>query len=670
MKTPEQFFCEQLALWPMARKNYEALEQAESRPTGFGEVRAQFNPARAVSTGAKTDAETIKKRPCFLCAGNRPAEQIADSRFPGYDLLVNPFPIFRRHFTIASKSHEPQRIAGYGGDMFAMAEELPGFAVFYNGPRCGASAPDHRHFQAVPDTLPIMSKPAYDWFTTLRFTAASAEEARQKLDEALTQTAKLPGQPSPESGEEPMVNVLAGKGAGAAVEFTVIPRKAHRPSCYGTGQGQMLVSPASVDLGGLLITPRRCDFEALNPQIVRRIFSEVCYPAEPLVTVGIIENAAEIPFELHGPFRRKEDTAGNLTFIPERPDCRFTLRDVEIGKGFHWQRTEPQTFAGELTLLKSPEGITAINTVPVEEYLKSVISSEMSATSSETLLEAHAIVSRSWLLAMLGRTGGEALHHAEFESPEGYPETVLWFDREEHTRFDVCADDHCQRYQGITRQTSEAVARAVDKTRGMVITYGGKICDARFSKCCGGITEEFSACWDSNENHPYLTSHPDNLGGDDFCSTADPAILRQVLNSYDREQPDFYRWEVILKAATLPELLKEKTGVDFGKILSLKPLTRGKSGRITRLLIEGEKCSRVIGKELAIRKALSPSCLKSSAFEVEALPGGDFRLKGRGWGHGVGMCQIGAAVMSETGYTPKQIIAHYFPGTEITRLYD
>lgn len=388
---------------------------------------------------------------------------------------------------------------------------------------------------------------------------------------------------------------------------------------------------------------------------------------EPVISVGIM-SAPRIRFELSGIFDMSADSDGDLTYTPRTPECRFTLPDVTIGKGFHWQRNEPQRFAGALKIISDGGMQTAVNIIGLEEYLKSVISSEMSAQASAPLLEAHAIVSRSWLLAMLARRGGNDINRIEL--PGAVPETIVWHDRAEHRLFDVCADDHCQRYQGVTRQTTPAVAAGVEATRGMVLTHAGEICDARFSKCCGGVTEEFQTCWEDAPK-PYLASLPDRAEGDDrdFCDTTDARLISQVLNSYDREHPGFYRWEAVLDADTLPALLLCKTGLDFGRIKALRPLSRGKSGRISRLLIEGERHSHIIGKELEIRLALSESCLRSSAFDVEPLPDGGFRLRGRGWGHGVGMCQIGAAVMGDRGYTARQIVAHYFPNTEITTLY-
>ena len=668
----DTFLAAQLAAWPLAKGNFDALEAVAVRRCGPAGMRVQFNPARAVSTGAKIDAGSIKKRPCFLCAANRPAEQYVGAHPCGYELLVNPFPIFSRHFTIAAPLHVPQMIEGRAGDLCRIAREMPGYAVFYNGARCGASAPDHFHFQAVPaDELPFLSARSFP-FKVFRFVVASEGDADRALAEIFHLVRRLPGQPAE---GEPMVNILAVADGKGDTEFTVIPRRAHRPDFYGTGEGQMLVSPASVDLAGVLILPREQDFNNIDEDIITRLFSQVCYPdagqvphREPLLHVGIMEGD-RIDFTLDGDFRGETAPDGTVTYIPTGNEAAFTLHDVVIGKGFHWERTEAQTFRGALQLKPLPSGATlAINMISLEEYLKSVISSEMSAGASPNLLRAHAIVSRSWLLAMLGRGGGKEINRRVIP---GDPEEIIsWHDRAEHTLFDVCADDHCQRYQGITRQTSPAVAEAVEATRGQVLMMGGRICDARFSKCCGGVTEEFGACWD-DEPHPYLQAVSDRDPGDktDFCDTTDERIITQVLNSYDRERSDFYRWTVRLDAETLPGVLLSKTGIDFGKIEELRPLTRGKSGRVTRLLIRGERRSVILGKELEIRLALSESCLRSSAFDIVPENGG-FRLEGRGWGHGVGMCQIGAAVMGERGYSHTAILGHYYPGAKITKIYD
>ena len=355
----------------------------------------------------------------------------------------------------------------------------------------------------------------------------------------------------------------------------------------------------------------------------------------------------------------------------------FELHDVTIGVNFHWERRENQRFAGALRLVpdRAQGNVVAINVIGIEEYLKSVISSEMSADASAALLRAHAVVSRSWLLRQLHDRGKHTCQQAtEWRCTEidgaTVGELVRWYDREDHTLFDVCADDHCQRYQGITRQTSPAVAEAVEATRGVVLTHGGEVCDARFSKCCGGMSERFGCCWE-DAPHPYLEPVADtDASGRCFCDTHDDTILKSVLNNYDRETTDFFRWEVTYGADELSELLRVRSGFDFGDILELRPLERGASGRITRLFVRGTRRSMVVGKELEIRRWLSPSHLRSSAFDVERTHGGGFRLCGRGWGHGVGMCQIGAAVMGAEGYSWEAILKHYFPKATLERIYE
>ena len=382
----------------------------------------------------------------------------------------------------------------------------------------------------------------------------------------------------------------------------------------------------------------------------------------------------------------------SLFFIPcnERDDS-FTLQNVTIGIGFHWQQCEPQQFRGALQLIIEGDRIRVINHVKAEEYLRSVISSEMRATSSAALLQAHAIISRSWLLAQIAKRATlEADTTPYLSCHESTDEIIRWYDREEHDYYDVCADDHCQRYQGITRATTAAVDAAIDSTYGTVLCYNGKIADARFSKCCGGVTELFENCWE-DVPHPYLTAIGDNASGiipdlhdeaavahfvmtqpDAFCNTHDRAILSQVLNDYDLSTTHFYRWKVSYRQKELTELIRRRAGIDFGTILDLQPLERGSSGRIVRLRIVGSHRSLVVGKELEIRRWLSESHLYSSAFIVEKSEcDGEIRftLHGAGWGHGVGLCQIGAAVMSERGYRYDEILAHYYPGTTLTQLY-
>ena len=380
----------------------------------------------------------------------------------------------------------------------------------------------------------------------------------------------------------------------------------------------------------------------------------------------------------------------DLFFEPtDKKSYSFDLKAVTIGVDFHWQRREDQRFRGALNLAVTEEGIVAINQIDAEEYLTSVISSEMSANASKQLLKAHAVISRSWLLAQIEKNQQLAKGEKPYTSCQQDEEQLIrWYDREDHVLFDVCADDHCQRYQGITRETNPVVKEAIQETRGEVLLYDGVICDARFSKCCGGVTERFENCWEPID-HPYLAvlrdapekEHPDLTNEEEaqkwirtapsaFCHTTDKAILSQVLNNYDQETTDFYRWQVIYTQEELAELIHRKSGIDFGQILDLVPLERGGSGRIVRLKIIGSQRSLIIGKELEIRRTLSESHLYSSAFVVDKELSANgvptcFILTGAGWGHGVGLCQIGAAVMGAKGYTYDAILTHYFPGATI-----
>lgn len=434
---------------------------------------------------------------------------------------------------------------------------------------------------------------------------------------------------------------------------------------------------------------------------------------EPEISVGIV-NAQEIYFTLNARFLAKGETvSGNqqvsfeeggilwngnvyreLTFTPLDEDSSFSLYDVTIGINFHWERQETQSFIGTLKLVVYEGKITAINILPAEDYLTSVISSEMNATSSLEFLKAHAVVSRSWLLAQIEKRKAMSKKQGDFFSfVKTDTEYIRWYDREDHTIFDVCADDHCQRYQGITKATNQSVAEAVKATRGQVMMYKNSICDARFSKCCGGITEEFDTCWE-NKKYPYLTAVRDDKNDaampdltieeeadkwirstpDGFCNTHDKHIISQILNNYDQETTNFYRWKVRYTQEELAELIRTNTKCDYGQIIDLIPVERGKSGRISKLKIVGTLKTLIIGKELEIRRTLSDTHLFSSAFVVDKGPQQDdapawFELTGAGWGHGVGLCQIGAAVMGEKGYNYNDILLHYYKDADIRKLY-
>ncbi len=459
---------------------------------------------------------------------------------------------------------------------------------------------------------------------------------------------------------------------------------------------------------------------------------------EPEISVGIV-NAQEINFSLNmnysakgGTYRGEQTVAfaeggilwnGNLyqelTFTPAEEGASFSLYNVTIGINFHWERQETQIFQGSLKLVVEEGRITAINLLPVEDYLISVISSEMRATSPLEFLKAHAVVSRSWLYAQMEKRRSLQIRGEQggfFSLTKSDTEYVRWYDREDHTIFDVCADDHCQRYQGITKATKETVVEAVQATRGQVLMYDGEICDARFHKCCGGATEEFETCWE-DKHFPYLETIRDTAPDKEkpalpdltreaeaeqwirstpraFCNTQNKRVLAQILNHYDQETTDFYRWQVRYTQEELAELIRNRTRTDYGRIVDLVPVQRGKSGRITRLQIVGTKRTLCIGKELEIRRTLSESHLFSSAFVVDKeyspqtidtiktidttgtietikppIPTA-FTLTGAGWGHGVGLCQIGAAVMGERGYTYDRILLHYFQGAEIKEVYE
>lgn len=442
---------------------------------------------------------------------------------------------------------------------------------------------------------------------------------------------------------------------------------------------------------------------------------------EPLINVGILTHKV-IKFELYGDFSVagfKENFSGvfiaeikddkitcksnkheiqvnsKVEFIPYDPISEsFLLRDVTIGNKFHWERKEKQRFIYSLLLQKTGNEIVAINRIPLERYLTSVISSEMSAKSSIELLKAQAVIARSWVLNQVERAkkieDEEIVHETSVELQD---ELIKWYDREDHKLFDVCADDHCQRFQGVTKIISDAAFNATEQTRGIALLSNEEVCDTRYSKCCGGLTESFENVWEPVKQ-PYLSSvvdykyEPENFNLDfsdesnaekwikgkpnSFCNTSDQKILSHILVDYDRETKDFFRWKVEYSQVELSSLLKEKSGIDFGDIIDLIPVERGESARIVKLKIFGTKKTLTVGKELEIRRVLSKSHLYSSAFVVkkvgENIPE-KFVLYGAGWGHGVGLCQIGAAVMAEKGYHFDEILLHYFKNSELKKIY-
>lgn len=757
-----RFFNRQMEKWADTRHRFRDLKHVETHQLS-DQLKVQWNPARIVSTGAKIDKKTLGDRPCFLCDKNRPKEQISKQIDERFLLLVNPFPILPIHFTIPARKHQPQSIYKNYGEMHRFLSLHSELMVFYNGPKCGASAPDHLHFQAgTSGILPLQANwqrlsrnltdiislnddekiaLIHDFVVPAFVIISKSEDSDEALFQRLYKSMPVRGDET-----EPMMNIIAWRKGDEYISV-VIPREKHRPEAYfAEGDAQMMVSPGALDMSGLIITPREEDFRKLTEESATAILQECgvstdkmnsivnklkaskeaelqvgtsalySYDKEPEVKVGIV-SGQKIHFSLNKPYLAKGETVigeqevefseggvlwnGNqyssLTFHPQSADASFSLNDVTIGVNFHWERKETQTFLGTLRFVVESDKICAINELPVEKYLESVISSEMSATSSLELLKAHAVISRSWLLAQMKKRRDVAESGNNFFSFTKKEDMLIrWYDREDHTIFDVCADDHCQRYQGITKETSPHVAEAIRQTKGQVLLDGDEICDARFSKCCGGVTEEFQYCWEDTPKN-YLTAVRDialgiestlpNLTNEEeaekwirfnppaFCNTQDKRILSQVLNDYDQETVDFYRWKVTLTQEKLQQLIADRLKMDLGSVLDMKSVERGTSGRISKLQIIGTKKTFTIGKELEIRRTLSDSHLLSSAFIVDKYDIDEqgvpqrFELIGAGWGHGVGLCQIGAAVMGEEGYLYDAILLHYYQGAEIKKLY-
>lgn len=763
----DKFVLDQLSVWPMAASNFRDLKNVETRSLEVGglEVRLQHNPARIRSSAAKVDKASLQARKCFLCSENRPQEQIS-MEFEGrkgrkYNILINPYPIFPEHLVIARNTHVPQSIWHRLPDMTDLARHHPLFTIFYNGPKCGASAPDHFHFQACPRGLmPLENdidrlldekkagKPAetltwltsvqdaelfhYDKFTKGVFVlAATTSKSMSKLFYRL-----LDCLPQRKDETEPMFNLLAwykpkpsqkiseiSHGRFGEYRAVLLARDKHRSHHYFTdGPDHLTMSPGCADMAGLFIIPNTDDYQKLDPSMLESMLSEVSISgdternvirkltrSQQEVHVGIM-SGKEIEFEIisDGAGRQKvlyengrisyngvlydELTFDAQTMSAMFAEPTFILYGVTIGVDFHWERRQTQKFAGTLKFIVEDDHIVAVNVIGAEDYLLSVISSEMKASSSLEFLKAHAVISRSWLMAqIMSRSRHE--HDVkpsvkeDFTDENGVRHLVCWQDRTDHGLFDVCADDHCQRYQGLTMAVGENVRKAIDQTWGEVLMYNGKVCDARFSKCCGGMMERFSTCWNDTD-FPYLEAVPDMptadaetipdltveanaekwiMGGvnaeeDSFCNTSDNKVLSQVLNDYDMETADFFRWKQEYDRAELSEIFRSRSGMEIGTITGLKPLKRGPSGRIMLLEVTGTEGSAVIGKELTIRKFLSRSHLKSSAFIVKE-DGDKITFYGAGWGHGVGLCQIGAAVMSVRGYKYKDILSHYYPGS-------
>lgn len=687
MKELNKFIKDQLSVWQLASSNFRALKTAPSREVDvFGlKCRIQYNPRRVISSTADTSPAAIASRKCFLCADNRPKEQFhlgfEGRKGRNYHIQINPYPIFRGHLVIVRDEHIPQEIWHHFPDMLDFAARYKDYLVFYNGPSSGASAPDHLHFQAIPKhNLPLeevvdefLDHPGeplatvkdaslykFDGYARGVFAlkATTSKSLAKLFYRLLDCTDRGKGE------EEPMFNLYAYVKNGEYRTIVVMRSAKRSHHFYSEGADHLTISPGAADIAGLFVAPFREDYDKADTALLEELLSEVCISEDEQnmivwrltrhqekISVGLL-SAKEIRFEIisdgAGPQTVKwhdgrisyngmlydELYFDSMTLSTLFAEASFILYDVVIGIDFHWQQKRTFKYAGGLKFIVEGDRITAVNCIGMEDYLMSVISSEMKSSASIELLKAHAVISRSWLKARLKD------HKAG------------------HEHFDVCADDHCQRYQGLTMAVGDDVCRAIDRTWGQVLEYGGDICDTRYSKCCGGRTELFSTCWE-DVDLPYLQSVEDP-----FCDCENSSILSQVLNDYDLHTADFHDWTVQYTTDELFELIRTRTGIDFGTIVALEAVERGPSGRIKYLRITGTLREEVIGKELAIRKALSSSHLKSSAFEIEKSPDG-FVLKGRGWGHGVGLCQIGAAAMAAQGYDYRQILSHYYVGAEI-----
>lgn len=687
MKELNKFIKDQLSVWQLASSNFRALKTAPSREVDvFGlKCRIQYNPRRVISSTADTSPAAIASRKCFLCADNRPKEQFhlgfEGRKGRNYHIQINPYPIFRGHLVIVRDEHIPQEIWHHFPDMLDFAARYKDYLVFYNGPSSGASAPDHLHFQAIPrHNLPLeevvdefLDHPGeplatvkdaslykFDGYARGVFAlkATTSKSLAKLFYRLLDCTDRGKGE------EESMFNLYAYVKNGEYRTIVVMRSAKRSHHFYSEGADHLTISPGAADIAGLFVAPFREDYDKADTALLEELLSEVCISEDEQnmivwrltrhqekISVGLL-SAKEIRFEIisdgAGPQTVKwhdgrisyngmlydELYFDSMTLSTLFAEASFILYDVVIGIDFHWQQKRTFKYAGGLKFIVEGDRITAVNCIGMEDYLMSVISSEMKSSASIELLKAHAVISRSWLKARLKD------HRAG------------------HEHFDVCADDHCQRYQGLTMAVGDDVCRAIDRTWGQVLEYGGDICDTRYSKCCGGRTELFSTCWE-DVDLPYLQSVEDP-----FCDCENSSILSQVLNDYDLHTADFHDWTVQYTTDELSELVRARTGIDFGTIVALEAVERGPSGRIKYLRITGTLREEVIGKELAIRKALSSSHLKSSAFEIEKSPDG-FVLKGRGWGHGVGLCQIGAAAMAAQGYDYRQILSHYYVGAEI-----
>ena len=713
-----KFIKDQLSVWPLAAANFRSLKNAEYKYMEVGglQVVLQMNPCRITSSTAEIDEASIAARPCFLCPANRPKEQFhvkyEGKKHRSYNIQVNPYPIFKDHLVVARDQHIPQSIWHHFPDMLLFTKMYQDFTVFYNGPVSGASAPDHLHFQACPNGILPLELAADKALDSAENELESVQDARlYKFNgftrgvyilKATTQKSMaklfyrlLECSPRMEGESEPRFNLYSWYKNGEFRTAVVLRSNLRSHHYYSDDPEEHLtMSPGAADMAGYFIVPREEDFRKINAAQLRQMVDEVSVSEEddalvvwrltrtqPKIDVGIMA-AKEICFEIisdgagpqrvnwaDGKINYNGSLYDELTFEAVTRSTLFSeptfiLRDMPIGIGFHWEQKITRRFAGRLRFIVEGDKIRAVNRIGLEDYLLSVISSEMHADAPLEFLKAHAIISRSWVMSNL---------HS-------------------HENFDVCADDHCQRYQGLDGAVGQNVRDAVDRTWGSVLTYRGELCDARYSKCCGGVTELYSTCWEDRDL-PYLQAVPDvpEEGGRAFCDTDDEEILHKVLNDYDLQTHDFFKWTARYSREELSSLISDamsagetacgafsRTGLrsnaeqavppaGIGQVQAMKPLKRGPSGRISELEVIGDKGRIVLGKELAIRRALSDSCLKSSAFDIE-WKGDECILHGRGWGHGVGMCQIGAAVMASRGYGHAQILQHYYPGTQVSEM--
>lgn len=686
----------------MAAANFRALKTVKSKSLTVNglQVKLQYNPCRVASTTAETDEKSIAARKCFLCADTRPKEQF-HIKFNGrknrkYNIQVNPFPIFQNHLVIARHEHIPQAIWHHMPDMLDFCRKYNDYTVFYNGPKSGASAPDHLHFQAIPTgQLPLcqaidayldaperaiaINKDAslyhYKHYTTGVFALkAHTSKSLTKLFYRLLCCCE-----AEEMIDEPAFNLYCYFKDGE-YRATVVMRGAIRSHhYYAQGDEQICISPGAADMAGVYVAPFEKDFNKVTATDLQEMLSEVsisqaqeqkiinrlCRRA-PKIDIGIV-SGKEIVFEIisdgAGP-QKVSWCDGRINYNGSLYDelyfdavtrstlfaeASFIIEDVTIGIGFHWERKRRLKYAGTLRFIVEGDKITAVNRIRLEDYLLSVISSEMKASAPLELLKAHAVISRSWVIARM-RERAKALKSGDTQGLQ-------------HIHYDVCADDHCQRYQGVSMTVGDDCRRAIDQSWGMLLSYQGELCDTRYSKCCGGKSEKYSTCWEDTD-FPYLQSVEDS-----FCNCSDDSILSTILNDYDLETKDFHDWSYTISREELSKIFERKTGHKIGKIASIKALKRGDSGRICSLEVTGENGKVTIEKELAIRLALSEDCLKSSAFDYH-WESDKLVLSGKGWGHGVGLCQIGAAVMAAKGYDFREILSHYYLHTELIDISD